>query len=54
MPEWIAYANFGLNLMIIPLVKILWDIRNGLTRLETTVDTHGGRIDRLERQKDAV
>lgn len=51
-PEWMPYANFALNILIIPLVKILWDIKNGLTRLETHVVAHGERLDRLERQHD--
>jgi hypothetical protein len=52
MTDWIPYANFGLNLLIIPLVKILWDIKQGLTRLEEVVAAHHARLDRLERQQD--
>lgn len=52
MPEWMIYANFGLNLLIIPLVKILWDIKNGLTTLQVMVSNHEKRLDRLERQGD--
>lgn len=54
MPEWMPYANFALNLLIIPLVKILWDIRQGLTRLEGKVSSHGQRLDRIERIQDAA
>lgn len=54
MPDWIPYANFALNLLIIPLVKILWDIKQGLTRLETHVEAHAERLDRLERKQDAA
>jgi len=49
---WIQFANFALNLLIIPLVKLLFDIRNGLTRLESIVESHQARIERLERQQD--
>ena len=52
MPEWIPYANFALNLLIIPLVKILSDIRQGLTRLEAHVESHAARLDRIERRQD--
>ncbi len=54
MPEWIPFANFALNLLIIPLVKILWDIRQGLTRLEGRVCSHSERLNRLERIQDAT
>ena len=50
--SWIPFANFALNLILIPLLKVLWDIRQGLTRLEVCVRTHGDRLDRLERQQD--
>ncbi len=52
LPEWIPYANFGLNLLLIPLLKVLWDIRQGLTRLEQIVCSHGERLDRIERRQD--
>ena len=50
--DWIPYANFVLNLLLLPLLKILWDIKNGLTSLESTVKAHAERIDRLERIED--
>ena len=56
MPDWIYYGNFALNLLIIPLVKILLDIRNGLTTLEARFESHiehvQMRLDRLERLQD--
>ena len=52
MPDWMLYSNFALNLLIVPLVKILLDIRNGLTRLEANVESHGERLDRIERRQD--
>jgi hypothetical protein len=53
MPSWIYYANFALNTLIIPLIMILWQIKNGLTRLETVVEYQQDRITRLERLQDA-
>ena len=52
MPEWMYYVNFGLNLLIVPLVKILMDIRNGLTKLEARFESHQMRLERLERIQD--
>lgn len=52
MPDWIPYANFALNLLLMPLLKVLWDIKQGLTRLESHVESHSNRLDRLERQQD--
>jgi hypothetical protein len=54
MNEWIAILNVVLNLLIIPILKLLWDIKYGLARLEATVNSHHQRIDRLERQQDAM
>ena len=54
MPEWLAYANFALNLLIIPLLKILWDIKIELTRLDTKMENHLQRLERLERSHDEV
>lgn len=48
----LSYAQFAINLLLIPLLKILWDIKNGLTRLESHVESHSNRLDRLERQQD--
>ena len=50
--DWLPYANFAINLLIFPLLKILWDIKNGLTSLESTVKSHAERIDRIERMQD--
>ena len=52
MNEWIPLANFLINLLIIPLVKILWDIKVGLASLEATVLSHSDRLDRIERNQD--
>ena len=53
MPEWMYYVNFALNLLIIPLIKILWDMKQCLTKLAVTLQAHSARLDRLERQQDA-
>ena len=53
MPEWMVYANFLLNTLIMPLLYVLWQIKNGLTQLETLVRTHHERLNRLERRQDA-
>ena len=50
--SWIQLANFALNLILIPLLKVLWDIKQGLTRLEAHVESHGERLDRIERRQD--
>lgn len=52
MPDWLPFANFALNLLLLPLLKVLWDIKQGLTRLETRMESHGNRLDRLERVQD--
>ena len=56
-PDWLPYLTLALNLLIIPLVKILWDIRDGLTRLEARFESHIEqdqiRLERLERAQDA-
>lgn len=52
--HWIPFANFALNLLFIPLLKVLWDIKNGLTRLEVNMLAHSARLDRLERQQDTA
>ena len=57
MSEWAQYLTFALNLLIVPLIKILWDIRTGLTRLEARFESHIEqdqiRLERLERSQDA-
>jgi len=57
MPEWVLYGNFALNLLIIPLVKILWDIKVDLSKLQQKlcdhIDSDAERLDRLERAHDA-
>ena len=56
MPEWLAYANFALNLLIIPLLKVLWDVKMELVRmnqkLESHVESDERRFKRLEDQQD--
>jgi hypothetical protein len=52
MTDLLPILNVALNLLIIPILKILWDIKNGLARLESTVQSQGSRLDRIERQQD--
>ena len=54
MPDFLSILNVFLNLLIIPILKVLWDIKNGLARLESTVESHQNRLERLERQQDAT
>ena len=48
-------ASFVLNLLLLPLLAVLWDVRIKITRLETTVcfqgkelTTQGARVTALE------
>ena len=54
VPEWILYANFALNLLIVPLLKVLWDIKIELTRLDGKVESYLNRLERLERHQDEM
>ena len=55
-PDWLPLATFAVNLLIVPLVKILMDIRNGLEKLEARFEAHieqdQMRLERLERLQD--
>ena len=53
LPEWLAYANFGLNLLLIPLVKWVWDVRVDLARLNGRTKTLEERLDRIDHRHDA-
>ena len=53
MPDWLAYANFALNLLILPLLKVLWDIKIELMRLDTQLGNYLTRLERLERHQDS-
>ena len=48
MNEWFPIASFVLNLLLLPLLAVLWDIRIKVTRLETTVCAQGKRITSVE------
>ena len=54
MPEWMLYSNFILNLLIIPLLKVLWDIKIELTRLNGKLDSHDHRLGMIERRHGKV
>ena len=48
MNEWFPIASFILNLLLLPLLAVLWDIRIKITRLETTVCAHGKWLTNIE------
>lgn len=37
MPEWLAYANLGLNLLLVPLLGLLWKMSTSIVKLEVQV-----------------
>jgi hypothetical protein len=45
--EILAYATFAVNLLLLPLMKLLWDIKIEVTKLN-------GRIVTLERHARAI
>jgi len=34
LPSWMAYANLALNLLLVPLLAILWNIKITVVKLE--------------------
>ncbi len=52
MQEYLPLVNLFLNLLILPLMGILWSIRIELARVDarltTLIEAHGQRILRLE------
>ena len=54
MPDWLPTANFILNLLIIPLLKVLVDIRIELTRINGKIQAHEQRLDRIERHTEVL
>ena len=53
MSEWVQYIMLALNLLILPVMKMVWDVRSELVRLNGKVQAHEQRLDRLERSQDA-
>jgi len=53
MTDWLPYLSFAVQLLIVPALKIMWDIRTELARLNGKVQAHEQRIERLERQQDS-
>jgi len=54
IPEWLPYANFALNLFIIPLLKILWDIKIELTKINGRVMAAERRLDAIDRRHEMI
>ena len=52
MNDWVPLANLLLNVLLIPLLIILNGIKNELARLAGVIESHAGRIDRIERKQD--
>ena len=38
MPEWFIYTNFALNLLVLPLIALLWKMSHDITRLDVQVE----------------
>lgn len=47
-PVWLAYANFGLNLLIVPAFKMLWSIRVDLIQLKSSLSALTERVDLID------
>mgnify|MGYP001616742495 FL=1 len=54
MTDWLPIATFALNLLIIPLLKVLVDIRIELTRINGKIQAHEQRLDRIERHTEVL
>jgi hypothetical protein len=52
MPEWLAYANFALNLLLLPLLKILWHVKIDLARINGKIQAHQDRLDAIDRKHE--
>jgi hypothetical protein len=52
--EYIPIINMILNILILPLLAVLWGIKVELARLNALLEGHGGRIERLEAVHDAM
>lgn len=50
MADLFPIASFILNLLLLPLLAVLWDVRLKVTRLEVTSKQYGERILMLERR----
>ena len=51
-PEWLPYANFSLNLLLLPLAKVLWDIRIELARINGRITAVEQRVDSIDRRHE--
>lgn len=48
MVDFLPIGSFVLNLLLLPLLAILWDMRIKLAKLETTLCSQGIRISNIE------
>ena len=51
--ELVPLINMILNILILPLLAILWGIKVELARLNALLEGHDGRIERLEAVQDS-
>ena len=54
MSEWTSYLTLVLNLLIIPVLKLIWDVRAELIRINGKVQAHEQRLERIERREDSA
>lgn len=54
IPIWLPYANLALNLLILPLLKVLWDIRMELVNINGRMAALTQRVDRIDHRHDAI
>ena len=51
--DWFPIASFALNLLLLPLLAILWDMRIKLAVMESRVCSQGTAIIDIKRRLDA-
>ena len=52
MSDWLQFMTFALNLLILPVLKWVWDVRSELVRMNGKLQAHDQRLERLERRQD--
>mgnify|MGYP003394165059 CR=1 FL=1 len=53
MSEWLPLLNIAINVLLFPLLKLVWDMRSDIVRLTEQIKNQNGRIGRLEDNCDA-
>ena len=53
MPDWMPYLILALQVLLVPILKLLWNIRSELVRINGKVQAHEQRLERLERAQDS-